>query len=472
MIHKKKQSISIAITIGLMVLIVACFASACQPTPEFSAVRTKSGSLINVILGDHDYESEDHIALNGQVWNEMIYQTEDISVVVDAQIFTQNVTGYPAVRVLDDTPFMNPLYLKMMISYFFDGHQPYYKTFETSKKEYEAQIIAALQMLSSGYVDEDIIGNINQRLECLYESYPTAPDDIPFDIKQDQNGEKYMRETGIQDRIALAAYPDDGLGFAAIDICYGQLFFCRQPYIDYSYQYEVGLSALDKVPQSFQMNAEEAFKIAADSVNTIAAGYDMELARIATINKATRFSGEDIDFQHLEPSCLVFYFMRSYNGVHSTYITPSAQNFTANISAEPEYSPGVSRELLRVIIDDYKIVEWMWVNPSMITSVISDNAPLMPFEQIKDIFRQQVKNRYSYLLIRRTETFNIDRIELGLMKIAEKDNMGSCLVIPVWDFIGTQEIYDSGYTEGGDADYSFLTINAIDGSVIDISIGY
>jgi hypothetical protein len=60
------------------------------------------------------------------------------------------------------------------------------------------------------------------------------------------------------------------------------------------------------------------------------------------------------------------------------------------------------------------------------------------------------------------------------------DKPGQFLLVPVWDFFGVQIPDTSGYPDKKKAglDYehmmsgSLLTINAIDGSVIDRSLGY
>ena len=56
-------------------------------------------------------------------------------------------------------------------------------------------------------------------------------------------------------------------------------------------------------------------------------------------------------------------------------------------------------------------------------------------------------------------TIEIERIELGLMRVLEPDSLDTGVVVPVWDFYGK-----SGET--------YITINAVDGSIIDRRVGY
>ena len=340
---------------------------------------------------------------------------------------------------------------------------------ESTKKECEMQIIWFQQMISAGLVKDDMVDSANQSLEYYKNAYMEAAEYIPFDIETDPYGDKFMKDTGMENVISLVAFPADG--FMGILVKNDYVRFHRINSLSYHYEYEVGLSSLDDVPKSVTMDTKAALKIAEESVNIIAAGDDMKLARAATINNASIYITDFKDFQDLEPTCLVFYFMRSFGDVQPNYIVKAAKTFNTN-EADLQFRPGVYPDYIRVVVDDMKIVDWMWNHPDLIVGVMSQDVPLMPFEQIKDIFRQQVKNCYSYLVLDCFETIKIDKIVLSLMKKDEKDNNKASLVVPVWDFIGTQDSVFFGIKDGGDADYSFLTINAIDGSIIDRDWGY
>lgn len=63
------------------------------------------------------------------------------------------------------------------------------------------------------------------------------------------------------------------------------------------------------------------------------------------------------------------------------------------------------------------------------------------------------------------------------MRIIEPNSTTSGILIPVWDFFGTATYYNenNGQTvpiKDYDLNKSYLTINAIDGSVIDRNLGY
>ena len=64
----------------------------------------------------------------------------------------------------------------------------------------------------------------------------------------------------------------------------------------------------------------------------------------------------------------------------------------------------------------------------------------------------------------------IDSICLGYARVLKQDETGVGLLVPAWDFFGTVTDADGTVYEEGDR--SLLTINAIDGSIIDRGLGY
>ena len=68
---------------------------------------------------------------------------------------------------------------------------------------------------------------------------------------------------------------------------------------------------------------------------------------------------------------------------------------------------------------------------------------------------------------------HIDRVRLGYMQMAAQ-NSGEQTLTPVWDFYGWEEYLHDDRKEPGvpNRQYSYLTINAIDGSMVDRALGY
>ncbi|WP_046442015.1 DUF6034 family protein, partial [Christensenella hongkongensis] len=64
---------------------------------------------------------------------------------------------------------------------------------------------------------------------------------------------------------------------------------------------------------------------------------------------------------------------------------------------------------------------------------------------------------------------NVDRILFGYLRIKQQNDETKFDIVPVWDFFGNSDILN----QLGNGNYnSILTINAIDGSVIDRNSGF
>lgn len=138
---------------------------------------------------------------------------------------------------------------------------------------------------------------------------------------------------------------------------------------------------------------------------------------------------------------------------------------------------GWEYESLTFLVNNDGIVSMEWINPYDVSEVITDNTTMMDFNKIMDIFNKMIVVTNAYLSDDMSKTINIDRIELGLMRITDPATRNTGLVIPVWDFFGdvtnALENGEQPYSELDDDPLnSVLTINAIDGTLVDRSIGY
>lgn len=124
-------------------------------------------------------------------------------------------------------------------------------------------------------------------------------------------------------------------------------------------------------------------------------------------------------------------------------------------------------ECIEFRINDDGIVGFYYNAPIETTETVVEQSAIKSFEEIQDTFEQMV------LITNATSdegvnvNIDIDRVVLGYARISEADSYDTGLLVPVWDFKGTFT-NDANMTWYG----SVLTINAIDGSIIDRSLGY
>ncbi|MBR5949405.1 MAG: hypothetical protein IKZ82_12285 [Clostridia bacterium] len=148
--------------------------------------------------------------------------------------------------------------------------------------------------------------------------------------------------------------------------------------------------------------------------------------------------------------------------------------------------------VLRVYVYNGRIfyVHWTSCTSDNNEGVISSNAPLKPFSEIYETFKAKldllgnippISANYAVPAERKV---NINNIELCYYRVKAGTGAEDYALIPVWVFMGNIEWkYDDpsesqliaspdGTVIQGGAGYCIMMINAIDGSVIDLTKGY
>lgn len=156
--------------------------------------------------------------------------------------------------------------------------------------------------------------------------------------------------------------------------------------------------------------------------------------------------------------------------------------------ATPDNANGTAKswqyEGVRAIVSDEGVEYFFWVNPYTEPVIQTENVQLLPFEEIAQVFGKMIfvtndfwrqaneKNGFDVI-----HNLDVDKVELNLLRIRDKDSTTEGTIVPVWDFWATTKarsadeehrslVYDGAYYK------VVLTINAIDGTVVDRSLGY
>lgn len=203
------------------------------------------------------------------------------------------------------------------------------------------------------------------------------------------------------------------------------------------------------------------------------------------------------------------------NGVWRLYYAPSVNGFPVSgarqditqthdgtvyqdcqywyYAASEETNPDtVAWELENIYLDVGKdgILSFNWTAPSTQPVVRQAESTLLPFEEIAaiaDAMLPEVIVGPKETPLTQLDQYNgfetrmdvdITKVSLSLMRIRDKGSLQGTIV-PVWDFWGTSDWYDAepnayGYQEKG-MNYEYqpmLTLNAVDGTVVDRQLGY
>lgn len=121
---------------------------------------------------------------------------------------------------------------------------------------------------------------------------------------------------------------------------------------------------------------------------------------------------------------------------------------------------------------------FQWINPYQIEKESDEYVFLLPWPEIQGIFEEMLAKKYNDFFADSkgvSVNFDINEVRLGYMRVIEKGNITEGRMVPVWDFLGSETISYSDGTEpyAIDGPYeSWLTVNAMDGTVIDRELGY
>ena len=129
------------------------------------------------------------------------------------------------------------------------------------------------------------------------------------------------------------------------------------------------------------------------------------------------------------------------------------------------------------------LVYFYWESPHTEPVLQVEDTQLMPFDQIADIFAKMIMVKNSDVQVANerngfdtVRNYDITKVKLGLMRIKAKGSFDEGLLVPVWDFWGKERWEsDSPLVQeisGEEPSKIILTINAIDGSMIDRELGY
>ncbi len=152
-------------------------------------------------------------------------------------------------------------------------------------------------------------------------------------------------------------------------------------------------------------------------------------------------------------------YLRTISGVLFNYNYTDLSSGMAVDDGKGGKAPVWGTEKVTFIVTDEGVVQFEMLNPLDVNEIVTEYTKMKDFESIMEIFKRMILIVYANVPEGQVRTIEIDRIELGLMRILEQNALDSGVIVPVWDFYGP-----SGET--------YLTINAIDGSTIDRRVGY
>ncbi len=167
------------------------------------------------------------------------------------------------------------------------------------------------------------------------------------------------------------------------------------------------------------------------------------------------------------------HFTRTLEGIPVTYTSDDALAVGDDEICWPY-------EGMDLVYDKEGLVNFEWKNPYQVEKTSDEYLFLLPFSEIQTVFEEMMVKKYEdyfeQVLGEGMDQidFEIKEIRLGYMRIRKVGDATEGTMVPVWDFFGSETFqYGDGEVYTDENPYnSLLTINALDGTIIDRELGY
>ena len=483
----------------VLIMAVAAGATACQKTPEVTIVKNKSGdNLENIIASDslsNEVQSEkpvtspaiteDSISQSNEIeireiWTDQIsWKNEkddsEVTISIDAEIVMPSSWSAPVIRV-KEIPFTIDTAEKAR-DFFMKDKEIYVNSMVKTKYDYLDDMLRFKQAAENiklrtdlseeekekqARVFEDLANSIKGKIDYA----PTEVELIPTEIQF----EKINSGASEIDLIRVLTYENEEKTNLSVLNSKGDKIYNLEWYISgtqyYGQETPIGISNTTQIVNQRKIIAEEA--LAALDIDYMTA------SEISAIDNVSMYLDDnDISETFINDSCTVFHFTRSYKKVNSIY----AYDMEGISSTDESYAPSYKAETIDIYVDKTGIVKFTWDSPMEIIEVENENVQTLPLDEIKDTFLKQIFLSKSWTFPATKKIIHINSVKYGLTRISIKNQKDEYRYVPSWTFFGHEET--TKYMADGEKNTTtkipfaaYLTINAIDGSIIDRKQGY
>lgn len=173
------------------------------------------------------------------------------------------------------------------------------------------------------------------------------------------------------------------------------------------------------------------------------------------------------------------YYLRYLRNINGVEVENGNTGKFADGNTGGEYTKNEwNGESIDICVNDAGIVTFNLNSPIETKDTVVKESKLKSFNSIKKTFEKMIVTSNAQLDKGDgfVDSINIDvkKVVLRYMRISEANDFQSGLLVPVWDFIGTKKYKYNTKTndEKGENEESLMTINAIDGTIIDKQLGY
>lgn len=452
-----------------LIILISLLLSACQATPQNSVVINKNDGKLEKIISSQAVDSEQTIipdktdnknnesgdksetGVLSEKWSQT-YNLQGLDCSINADIILPKKTEFPVYKI-KQREFDDQTIQKVM-EYFIKDATGMRKTSPT-KEELEEQLILAKE---GAYIEDDN--------GARWEPYKGQQEDIAKLEEQIKNSKEEVFSP-VTDDIVLPkddtyAMPDGGRVYveASSDsiyiypLRYGAMLRESAMIDGDAYPGELEGTTLKNV----KISQQEAY----DKVNSFLKQTGIENMGIAEAEKACLTA--DITYQTLSEGWYITLSRNDGGSVPTSFFNqPSGILYQSDTDYTKRWHP----EVINIYVDETGIKEFSWKYPVEVTEVLNKNVLVLNFDEIKQKILEYIKIGFSYHKEKNAnlpdQSIEISKIVLTNVMIPIKNVTDYQMLAPAWMIYYTQK-------EGDDTKSTFIAINAIDGSNIDLKV--
>ena len=449
--------------------------SGCQKTPDEALVKNKKGENLEQEIRDSSLKETPKGEENERDTFPEHYQDEfevnGVVVQVDADIILPDTGKIASEKIIPQN--FSAEQVREFIRYFAGENNCYPLNVAGSKEEIENQIVLIRQQIAElkkngaaginegdGTAQEQI-AVLEEELKQYEEYYQQAGESQPVDINEvsfDENGAIELQTyLGRASRALLLCYDYDEMG---------TLF----EFLNYS-------SALNADEEKLEVGItkEEAWAMASEVIEELNLG-DLRM-------KDIKIKGQVVDGRitgYYDILC-----QRNWGGLPNRRIdeAPVVQTDLPVSQEEQEteiYSPIMGQNDESIQVDETGVIGMSVTAPPEAVETLNEDVAVCGFDELKEYFRENIGKK-SWKNPAGKTYLKITRIYLSSMYAVNKNSSQEYFTLPVWDFCGYSYGEDTPedtaahlarLAQDGDQELTFLTLNALDGSMVSRKTGY
>lgn len=444
-------ALSLVLVLGLSVVLLA----ACQPTPD-KPVIVQRDELENKVQETTapvvKYEVPD-------TWADTVdMKGSSVEVKIDATVSVPDVESYPVYNV--EKALISQDMIDSLMDDFVQDRNVFTIDYQKTKSELEEELVEAKrgQLIDDEYVVTEDSKAYVEELQKMIEEAPETVDRseqyvTEFSLKEDGTGFNGYVELGDNDYGSVSA--------SANEFCFTNGWY-PAPESQLISQFGKGVQG------ELEISEDEAIKAVQECLGEFGIDYMIP----ASIEKALFYPKTSLNPNVAEVDAeskgYFMEFVRNIDGIdtalfeHQGYF--SNEKFT--------YSAPWLPESLKVYIDeDANVQHFEWRYPLTLTKLVSENALLMDFEDMKEKIRNQMFYSCSFYNGYEDMSVTVERIELKMTLTSVKDHPDEAMYVPAW-YIHYVRRLPVNYTDDfgkqitEQADDAYIVLNAIDGGSI------